>query len=126
MIAALDTAVKAVCPIHGVSFGRVGDKATWRIDFKDEATAEQRAAAQDVLASFDPAAKTPEDLRLEADSAERLQAKLDSAVMQLANATPAQLVAYARNNFPSLSLAEQNRLGAILFALAVAVRPLVR
>lgn len=42
----LDAAIKAVCPIHGVSIGRVDDKAIWRIDFKDEATAEQRSAAR--------------------------------------------------------------------------------
>lgn len=54
MIAAQFTAaVAAVCPIHGVSVGRSNDKATWRIDFKDEATAEQRAAAQAVIDAFD-------------------------------------------------------------------------
>ena len=71
---------------------------------------------------IDPAVAT----RLETDAEELLQAKLDAAVMSLVNATPGQLVTYARNNFPSLTLAEQNRLGAILFALAVAVRPQVR
>lgn len=74
-----------------------------------------------------PADPLPEpDPRLVLDDEERLQAKLDAAVMALVDATPAQLVTYARNNFPSLSLAEQNRLGAILHILAVAVRPQVR
>lgn len=50
----LDAAIKAVCPIHGVSIGRADDKQTWRIDFADEATAEQREAAHGVLAAFDP------------------------------------------------------------------------
>lgn len=59
--AKLDTAIRAVCPIHGVSIGRAGNKATWRIDFKEEATAEQRAAAQLVLQSFDPSAPSQED-----------------------------------------------------------------
>lgn len=55
----LDAAIKAVCPIHGVSIGRKDDKQTWRIDFKDEATAPQRAAAQQVLDTFvdNPAAE---------------------------------------------------------------------
>ena len=62
MIAAkLDAALKAVCPIHGVSIGRVNDKQTWRIDFRDEATAQQRAAAQDVLDAFDPEAQTKDE-----------------------------------------------------------------
>lgn len=56
MINKLDAAIKAVCPIHGVSIGRKDDKSTWRIDFKDEATTEQRAAAQAVLDAFDPVA----------------------------------------------------------------------
>lgn len=64
--------------------------------------------------------------RFRADETERLQAKLDAAVMALVDATPAQLLTYARNNFPSLTPAEQNRLGAILHILAVAVRPQVR
>ena len=49
----LDAAIKSVCPIHGVSIGRKDDKTTWRIDFKDEATAEQRASAQAVFDTFD-------------------------------------------------------------------------
>lgn len=53
MISNLDAAIKAVAPIHGISVGRKDDKATWRIDFKEEATAEQRAAAQAVIDAFD-------------------------------------------------------------------------
>lgn len=49
----LDQALKAVCPIHGVSIGRKNDKETWRIDFKDDATQEQRLAAERVLAGLD-------------------------------------------------------------------------
>lgn len=45
-------AVTAVCPIDGVSIGRKDDKSTWRVDFKDEATAEQRAAARAVVDTF--------------------------------------------------------------------------
>jgi len=48
-----------VCPIHGVSIGRRDDKATWRIDFKDEATEQQRSAARVVLDAFD--ANQPDD-----------------------------------------------------------------
>lgn len=49
-------AVRAVCPIHGVSIGRRTEKKTWRIDFKDEASAKQRTAAQIVVDTFDVAA----------------------------------------------------------------------
>lgn len=50
-IVQLDEALRVVCPIHGVSIGKVDDKSTWRISFKDEATAEQQAAAQGVIDS---------------------------------------------------------------------------
>lgn len=49
----LDAAVRAVCPIHGVSVGLVADKATWRID-PAGATPAQLAAGQAVIDSFDP------------------------------------------------------------------------
>lgn len=65
----IDVAISAVAPIHGVSIGNVDDKKTWRIDFKDEATPEQRAAAQAVIEAFDPVAAVRPDyrqLRLEA------------------------------------------------------------
>jgi hypothetical protein len=52
---ALHAAIEAVCPIDGVSIGRQDEKATWRIDFKDDATKEQRAAAASVIRSFDAA-----------------------------------------------------------------------
>jgi hypothetical protein len=40
-------------PIHGVSIGRKNDKSTWRIDFKDEATIEQKIEASKLLQDFD-------------------------------------------------------------------------
>jgi hypothetical protein len=39
-------AVAAVCPIFGVSFGDLADKTTWTVQFKPEATDEEKAAAQ--------------------------------------------------------------------------------
>ena len=49
MLNRLHTLIEAVCPIHGVA----GDQAGVRIDFRDEATAQQRADAQTVVSSFD-------------------------------------------------------------------------
>ena len=54
-IVALDMRIKAVCPIQGVSVGTRDDKSTWRIDFKPEATVQQRADAQAVVAAFNVA-----------------------------------------------------------------------
>ena len=58
--ARLDQAIKAVCPISGVSIGRKDDKATWRIDFLAEAKQGQRTAAQAVLDAFDMNAPEPD------------------------------------------------------------------
>ena len=49
----LHDAVAAVCPIHGVSVGDGENKTTWIISFKDEATNEEKAAAQAVIDAAD-------------------------------------------------------------------------
>lgn len=48
--------VDEACPNHGISFGRLGDKATWRVDFKPEATEQQRGEAILAIAAFDVSA----------------------------------------------------------------------
>lgn len=71
----VDAAVKAVCPIHGISFGRPADKATWRIDFDDAATPEQQQAALDVVAAFD-VQNAREQARVDAEIAARERAEM--------------------------------------------------
>lgn len=51
-ILALDKAVRGVASIDGVCVGNPADKATWRIDFQDTATPDQRAAGQAVIDAF--------------------------------------------------------------------------
>jgi hypothetical protein len=53
-IMALDRAIRAVAPIEGVSVGAPEDKQSWRIDFAAQATEDERAAAEAVVAGFDP------------------------------------------------------------------------
>lgn len=48
----LDKAVKAVCPIHGVSVGRDSDRSTWTFSPLSEASISQRQAAVNVLETF--------------------------------------------------------------------------
>ena len=55
LVVVLDIRVKIVAPIDGVEIGDHADKSTWRIDFKPEATVQQRADAQAVVAAFDVA-----------------------------------------------------------------------
>lgn len=56
----LSDAISAVCPIEGVSVGTWDNKATWRIDFAPSALPEERAAAEAVVADFDPNQTFPE------------------------------------------------------------------
>lgn len=56
MLDALDQAIKAVCPIDGIS---VSDRKVTKIDFRPEASAEQRAAAQAVVDAWDWDAPSP-------------------------------------------------------------------
>lgn len=49
---AVDQAVQKVCPIDGISFGKLDDKKTWRIDFKREATDDQKKLAHEVVEKF--------------------------------------------------------------------------
>jgi hypothetical protein len=51
---ALHAAIAAVCPIVGLSLGRLDDRSTWVIDFDPAATAPQRTAAQNIVATFTP------------------------------------------------------------------------
>jgi hypothetical protein len=48
----LDQEIKKVCPIHGISFGKLDDKSTWRIDYAKEATEKQKTSAQEMLIKF--------------------------------------------------------------------------
>lgn len=125
--AKLDAVLRAVCPIDGVSIGRVADKKSWRIDFKPEATADQRTTAQAALDAFDPAAlETQAASRRTSDGDELQMTRADNATLQLLDMTAAQRVAWARNNFPSLTQPEQTKLGLLLTMVALALRPQVR
>jgi hypothetical protein len=48
----LHEAVAEVCPIVGVSMGRSGDRNTWSFDPAPEATPEQIAAGENVIATL--------------------------------------------------------------------------
>lgn len=130
LAASLISAIQAVCPIEGISVGVRDDKSTWRIDFAASANSEQRAAAVAVITGFDVSAVQVQDTqalqRRAADLQELNDARADAAVLALLDMTPAQRMQWARNNFPSLTLAEQNRMGMLMTMVAVSMRPQVR
>lgn len=52
-LAVLHDAINKICPIDGVSIGRIDDKKTWRVDFKSEVTKQQQKDVEAIIASFD-------------------------------------------------------------------------
>lgn len=125
-IGKLDAAIRAVCPIHGVSVDSWADRQTWRIDFTAEATQPQRSSAEAVKEAFDPLEVTPEEQRLSTDESERVACKLDVPIMTLVNQTKSEWLTWASSNFPSLNAAEKTRLGNLFWVVAVSVRRSVR
>lgn len=126
----LDAAIRAVCPIVGVSLEKAADKRTWRIQFAAGATDAQKVAAQAVLDAFDTAAADAAEAaraaRLATDEQEAADARTTAAIVTLLDATPAQRIAWAQANFPTLTAAEGARMGMLLNILAVAARQQVR
>lgn len=58
----LEGLVKEVCPhIDGISIGRWNNKSSWRIDYKPEATEEEKKLAMKVFEDFDADAPVPEE-----------------------------------------------------------------
>lgn len=60
----IDESLKAVCPIKGMRFAKIEDKSTWKINFQECATDEQKKAAFDVLAAFDPSKILPDPIQI--------------------------------------------------------------
>lgn len=48
----LDEAIKAAAPVTGVHVADPNDRTTWVIDFKPEATSQQKIDAQNILNAF--------------------------------------------------------------------------
>lgn len=126
----LHVRVSAVCPITGVTIVDPANKLTWVIHFHPAATNEQRTAAQGIVTAFDAAAVDVQiatrSARIAADQQEAGETRVDAAVLALLDMTTAQRLQWARNNFPTLTLAEQNRIGMLMTMVAVSMRPQVR
>lgn len=81
----LHTQISAVCPIDGVSVGAVENKSTWSIQFRPEATEQEKAAADAVIDAFDlsapivPRSVTPYQAR-QALNAAGLRAAAEAAI----------------------------------------------
>jgi hypothetical protein len=108
-LAELDQQVRAVCPIFGISCGSLTDKATWRIDFADAATAPQRTAAQAVLDGFDMNAVYPTAAQLEQACKDAFSGSGAVDGVKLAKAIAVSYEAYRLGKNPgALTAAEVN------------------
>lgn len=100
--AKVQAAVEAVCPIDGIGFGKLLDRTTWRIDFKESASAPQRQAAQAVVDAFDiaaaQAAENADAARVAADTVDLGVCAVDPQVTAFLNFSPADLDAWVANN----------------------------
>jgi hypothetical protein len=85
----LHKALIDVAPVVGVAVGRKDNKSTWRVDFDDNATQEQKDAAAAVIAAFDINAPTADDVRTEAQRRIMVlvgAASLDGCIIKQLNA----------------------------------------
>lgn len=61
----IDQAIRTVCPILGIAFRRLDDKSTWIINYADDSTPEQRAAADAMLQTLELRDVVPQPDRVE-------------------------------------------------------------
>lgn len=105
----IDAKIKAICPIHGVSFGD-----EYRIDFKEEATEEQRSAADVLLASL----TTPEALALEAQESAK-----EAIRQQIRDIEEEQLIPRGLREFLLLQLPQIAQSGGVTEAQLYLANP---
>lgn len=104
IIELLHAQINQSAPIDGVSIGDENDVSTWRIDFKDGVTAEQRAAALQVIAQFDMQAVRG---RIQRAGGRRRAAKAEAALaVQFKDLTPQGAVDYIETNVTNLATAK--------------------
>ena len=118
-IKALDTAIKAVCPIHGVN----SDKA---IAFKLEATVGERAAAQAIADTWNFDAPTAEEVAAEAEreAVKQLQSatKADAMFKALEKANAAQIANWIDTNFSGMTAQQRGLLKLLTQVAAMVLR----
>jgi len=127
LITKLDELIRSVCNIDGLSIGMDNDKSTWIISFAPNATQQQMEDAQAVIDNFDIEAYRQDELlkaqRVVVDRIEFQNAKSNPAIIQIINMNPVQALSFARENFPSLTVAEQDIIATIMNMASMAMRP---
>lgn len=110
-VKALDAAIRAVCPIHGVNSDRI-------VHFKPEATQGQKDAGQAIADGWD--FDTPDTDEV-ADKQGIEYAKADAVIQYLVAHTPAECEAWVNANVNNLADAK-NFLGKVAIALCILAR----
>lgn len=121
--AQLDTALRAVAPITGVSIGRRDDKATWRLDFAPEATQAHRDAAAGVVTSFDVAAfEAAETAERDARAVLETDERADQVFAALKTATGPQIATFIADTFRGMNAQQRAVLKLLLHHTALSLR----
>lgn len=114
--------ISIVCPIDGVSIGNTSDKSTWKINFSQSATAQQRSAAQAAIENFDVSAfNQTQQSRTQRAIGLESEASADQFIDQLRTATPTQIRNFVTNNVTDLASAK-----VLLGRMAIAIAYLLR
>lgn len=118
--------ISPICPIDGVSIGRKNNKTTWRIDFKDSATEQQKNDAFRIIDKFDINAYLVRDAeKATADGEAISYVKVDGVIQYLITHTPAECEDYVQANVTDLASAKQF-LKKVAMALSVLARSELR
>lgn len=111
----LHKAIAAVCPIVSVNSSR-------QIAFANEATEQQKLAAQAIADSWDFTTPDPQEV---ADAAATASVKSDAVIQYLVNHTPAECADYVQAHVTDLASAKQF-LKKVAMALSVLARSELR
>lgn len=102
MIKTLHKSILAACPINGVSIGNVADKSTWRIDFHQSATQDQKINAMLAVAKFDAiSVVAKEKADADADMSARAELRNESTLKLLQSMSPSQAKAWVNSTVTS-------------------------
>lgn len=123
----LHNSINVVCPIVSVSIGNETDKTTWKFTPTDEATFQQKAAAQAIIDGWDGAKATDEkraakEAMTHATPLVRLMRSSDrvtyKSVVQVRKAFNNLLAILAQGRFPTNKEASQLQLPVMTWAQA--------
>lgn len=111
-------AAVGVC-FEGVSIGNASDKSTWRIDFFESATPEQRASAQAIILALDYNAYVDAEMTRKATISSNVG--LVTLIDKMRNASNNQIDVWVDTRAPTLASDARDVLKAIIKVISTLV-----